>query len=143
MTLTGLLVSAAAALTFAQGGQSADGEPPRFRASVQLVQLDVAVTGKDGQPVTTLTREDFEVTQDGKRQVVRFVDYIRVAPEPTASTRTATAPASASTSASASASDSVSASASAAPAEIGGRRIAIVVDDRFMTFESVVRTREA
>jgi hypothetical protein len=88
--LAGFVVSTAAPVAFAQDAESG---PPRFRASVQLVQLDVVVTGKNGRPVTTLTLEDFEVKQDGKPQVVRFVEYVRVAREPGTSEPTTRPPA--------------------------------------------------
>lgn len=35
-------------------------------ASIDLVELDVVVTGRDGLPLTDLTRADFEVKEDGK-----------------------------------------------------------------------------
>lgn len=39
--------------------------------SVDLVEIDVVVTDHEGQPVTGLKREDFEVKEDGKRVDVR------------------------------------------------------------------------
>jgi VWFA-related protein len=43
---------------------------PTFRSGVELVQVDVYVTDEDGTPVTGLTADDFEVFEDGKRQVI-------------------------------------------------------------------------
>ena len=45
--------------------------PPRLPAvAAELVQLDVVVTGRDGQCVDGLTAADFEIIEDGKRQPV-------------------------------------------------------------------------
>jgi len=50
---------------------------PIFRAGVSLVQLDAVVTDKHGRHVTTLGPADFEVWQDGHRQPVTAVAYMR------------------------------------------------------------------
>jgi VWFA-related protein len=39
--------------------------------NARLVVLDVVVTGKDGKPVSGLTRDDFQVFEDGKQQSIR------------------------------------------------------------------------
>ena len=39
---------------------------PTFKSGVNLVEVDVVVTDKAGQPVRGLRQEDFEVTEDGK-----------------------------------------------------------------------------
>jgi VWFA-related protein len=45
-----------------------------FRASVDLIAIDVQVNGRDGQPIDTLTPADFEVSLDGRaRKVVSAV----------------------------------------------------------------------
>lgn len=49
---------------------------PRFRAGANLVRLDAYVT-KDGQPVTDLTPEDFEVFEDDTIQKVENFELIR------------------------------------------------------------------
>lgn len=41
-----------------------------FRSSVDLVNFGVVVTGKNGMPVLGLTREDFEIVEDGAPQVL-------------------------------------------------------------------------
>jgi VWFA-related protein len=43
---------------------------PLFRASVDVVELDVTVLDKDRQPVRGLTEKDFTVLEDGKPQAV-------------------------------------------------------------------------
>jgi VWFA-related protein len=41
-----------------------------FRAGVNFVRVDVIVTDRKGDPVTSLTKDDFEVFEDGRPQVV-------------------------------------------------------------------------
>jgi Ca-activated chloride channel family protein len=43
-----------------------------FRAGIDLVHFGVSVVGKDGQPIEGLTRDDFEVIENGATQSVRF-----------------------------------------------------------------------
>jgi VWFA-related protein len=52
----------AAASTFAQ--------QPTFRSGVDLVQVDVVVVDKDGQPVRGLTQADFTIRDRGKPQTI-------------------------------------------------------------------------
>ena len=54
----------------------AEQPPPQtaFKSGVNLVEVDVVVTGKSGNPVRGLRQEDFEVFEDGKSvDVVSFV----------------------------------------------------------------------
>ncbi|HEY3043501.1 MAG TPA: VWA domain-containing protein [Vicinamibacterales bacterium] len=56
--------------------------PTTFRTGVDLVNLGVTVTDKKGNLVTGLTAEDFEVTEDGRKQAVTyFAAGDRVGPE--------------------------------------------------------------
>jgi len=51
--------------------------PPTFRSGTQVVEIDVRVFDKDGRFVTGLTRDDFEVIEDGSPQPLQtffFVD---------------------------------------------------------------------
>ena len=43
-----------------------------FKAAVDLVHFGVAVVDKQGQPVTGLTQEDFQVVENGKPQSLQF-----------------------------------------------------------------------
>lgn len=45
-------------------------ERPRFAAGTQMVEVYATVTDSSGELLTTLTREDFEVREDGVRQAV-------------------------------------------------------------------------
>jgi Ca-activated chloride channel family protein len=45
---------------------------PTFRTQVDLVNFAVVVTDKQGAPITGLTREDFEIKEEGKPQTIKF-----------------------------------------------------------------------
>ena len=51
---------------------------PTFRGGVELVQVDVLVTDEDGKPVTGLTADDFEVFEDGRRQVITTFSPVNI-----------------------------------------------------------------
>ncbi len=74
MRLVGLLLFSAA--LFAQ-------DPPVLRVTTRLVEVNVVVTDKKGQPIEGLTKEDFSVMENGKRQrITHFaVESIRVLPK--------------------------------------------------------------
>src|SRR5207237_907405 len=56
--------------------------PTTFRTGIDLVNLGVTVTDKKGNLVVGLTPDDFEVTEDGKKQTVTyFAAGDRVGPE--------------------------------------------------------------
>jgi VWFA-related protein len=46
--------------------------PPVFRSAARLVQINVVVHGRDGQPVADLKKEDFTVLERGKPQRIAF-----------------------------------------------------------------------
>jgi VWFA-related protein len=62
------LVSAIGLLLAAPAAPGA--QQPTFRAGATLVRVDVTVVTRDGEPVTDLTAEDFEVEEDGVLQKV-------------------------------------------------------------------------
>jgi len=49
-------------------------EMPVYRANAQDVVVDVVVTKGNGDPVRGLTKQDFTVTEDGKRQAIDFLE---------------------------------------------------------------------
>lgn len=55
------------------GGQQ---QPPVFRAGVSFVRVDVIVSDKQGNPVTDLKAEDFEVVEDGQVQSIELFKLI-------------------------------------------------------------------
>jgi VWFA-related protein len=63
-----LLVAAIAALLVAQNPPVRD--PHAFESGVELTSITATVVDKDGQPVTGLTRDAFEVYEDNQRQTI-------------------------------------------------------------------------
>ena len=51
---------------------------PTFRAGTDLVRVDVTVTQRGDEPVTDLTADEFEVTEDGVPQTVETLKFIQV-----------------------------------------------------------------
>src|SRR5579871_5648215 len=71
----------------AQSPQQAPAPPPpqvspndkgTIRSTVDLVQVDVQVTGRDGKAVKGLKPEQFTISEDGKEQKISSVDYFDV-----------------------------------------------------------------
>ena len=59
---------------FSIAATAAQEQPPVFRAGGDAVRVFVTVTDRDGRLVTTLTREDFEVRDEGKPQPITLFD---------------------------------------------------------------------
>jgi VWFA-related protein len=60
-------------------------QPPAFRSGVELVTVDVQVVDRQGNPVTGLKPEQFDVTIDGKRRKVvsaQLIDAASGTPHP-------------------------------------------------------------
>jgi VWFA-related protein len=51
---------------------------PTFRADINFVRVDVIVSDKQGNPVSDLRQEDFEVTEDGKPQTIQTFKLVNV-----------------------------------------------------------------
>lgn len=49
-----------------------------IRITSNLVQTDVVVTDKNDRPISDLSREEFELYDNGKRQEVRFLEFVSV-----------------------------------------------------------------
>jgi VWFA-related protein len=71
--------------TLAAGDGQTTSQPPRFRGGTNLVRLDVYASA-NGQAVTDLTRDDFEVYEDNAPQVI---DQFEVVPRRTVTPGTA------------------------------------------------------
>ena len=54
----------------------AAGQKPVFPAETELVTVDVVVSGKAGEPVLELTREDFSVSEDGVPQEIASFEAV-------------------------------------------------------------------
>jgi VWFA-related protein len=59
-------------------GQAPSGpqDPPTFRSGVDLIEVDVVVTDHQGNPVRDLTKDDFEIVEDGRSQTVRTFSLV-------------------------------------------------------------------
>jgi VWFA-related protein len=51
-------------------------QPLTFRSSVKLIDIDVLVTDRDGHFIRDLTRDDFEILEDGKKQEVAAFSFV-------------------------------------------------------------------
>ena len=76
--LVAALVGAAGMALLAQTppAGSATGQRPDFRAGASAVRVDVRVTDRQGQPVTSLRESDFEVLEDNARQSIESFKLI-------------------------------------------------------------------
>jgi VWFA-related protein len=50
--------------------------PPIFRAGAHYVRVDAYPTSRDGRIVEGLTKDDFEILEDGKRQTIESSEFI-------------------------------------------------------------------
>ena len=60
------------------GAQQAPATGGVIRIDVNLVQVDAVVTDKKGKAVTNLTRDDFEILQDGQPQKLTAFEFVAV-----------------------------------------------------------------
>jgi len=74
---TFLLVPAAATQTPQKPGQEISPDDI-IRISTRLVQTDVVVTDKNDQIIPDLKLDDFELYENGKKQAVKFMEYVGV-----------------------------------------------------------------
>jgi VWFA-related protein len=61
------------------GAQQGDAQPPRFRASVEVTSVDVAVVDSQGKPLAGLTPSDFSVRVDSKVRRVVTAEWVPLA----------------------------------------------------------------
>jgi VWFA-related protein len=73
----------AAAVVSAVAGQ----DTPRFRAETTYVEVDVFVTDRRGEFVRGLTKDDFELLEDGRPQVISDLQFVDIPVAPTESVR--------------------------------------------------------
>lgn len=110
----------------------------RIRVTTNLVQVDVVVTDSEGRQVTDLRPEDFEISEDGKRQAITNFSYI--ANVPSNATVRAVTPGEVGPSTGA-------ATSSVPPAVLRPdkvrRVVTLVVDDLGISFESMNYVRKA
>jgi VWFA-related protein len=51
---------------------------PTFRSGVELVEIDAVVTDPQGNPVTTLTADDFEILENGRPQAIALFTLVNI-----------------------------------------------------------------
>ena len=71
-----------ATLTVFARAQQQQPQPPVFKASIDLVHLDVSVLDKDRRPVRGLKESDFTITEDGKPQGIAAFSAVDVPANP-------------------------------------------------------------
>ncbi len=78
----GIAVVVGVALTCVSGQLHAgqNSQTPTFRASVDLVAVNIQVVDRDGHPVSALDRDKFDVTIGGKHRRVVSADFLETAP---------------------------------------------------------------
>jgi len=129
LTIIPLVLLAAGAVAAEPGADATRELPgPVIRISVEVIQLDVVVTDKQGRHLTDLGPEDFEIREDGRVQPVSHATYVR-AGQPWADP---TAPP-----------DAQGPGGDAAVAPAPPRTLVLVYDDLGMSLESAVRARKA
>ena len=82
------IAAAAACLLVAtpEPGTATSAQVPQFRSGIDLVQLDVSVLDRSGQPVRGLTAEGFTVFEDGVPQRIQaFSEIVVPVPAPQSS----------------------------------------------------------
>ena len=60
---------------------TADAQTPTFKAEIEYVEVDVVVTDGKGKSVRDLTRDDFQVFEDGRRQNISNFTFVNIPTE--------------------------------------------------------------
>jgi Ca-activated chloride channel family protein len=72
-------VALCAVVVALNAGHSLQGQQaPTFRAGTQLIEIDVRVTDRDGRFIGGLSRDDFEVLEDGKPQRITQFSFVNL-----------------------------------------------------------------
>jgi VWFA-related protein len=113
---------------------------PNLRVAVTTVQVDAVVTDRDGNLVTDLRPEDFQILQDGRPQAISTFGFVSAAGDdgPTGSATRPTAAPPAAPSA-----PGVAARAPESARPPSGRTLVLVIDDLSLSVESTRRTKDA
>ena len=64
------------------GGQDQQ-RPPTFKSGTNIIRVDATVTDRSGNPLITLTADDFEIREDGKLQPISSFKFISADGQPT------------------------------------------------------------
>lgn len=68
--------AAVVATVSAQQPAAPSAQPPVFRGGTSQVRVDVTVLDRKGQPITDLTKDDFEIREDGVEQSIDTIKLI-------------------------------------------------------------------
>ncbi len=82
--LTAATIALATGVLLAQQPQQ---PPPVFRSAIEAVQIDVFVTDTQGNPVSGLTIDDFELVENGEPQPITTFEAVDIPIERTESGR--------------------------------------------------------
>ena len=77
LAVLALGIAAVTVLAAQEQRQEEQPAPPRFKTQANFVRVDVYPTA-DGRPVYDLGKEDFEILEDGARQLVETFEYVQV-----------------------------------------------------------------
>jgi VWFA-related protein len=115
-----------------QQGQQRQQDQP-IRVKTELINLRAVVTNKQGQPVTDLKQEDFELIENGKPQEVSFFSVVKI-PGRGEARQAEKSPANAATDIPAGA---------ARPADAIGRTVLLYVDTLHLAASSLLSVKQA
>src|SRR5258707_5843436 len=73
-----LFVVISAVVVAAHSQQPSTQPTPTFKAQVEYVEVDALVTDQQGQFVRSLTKDDFQVFEDGKRQTISTFSLVDI-----------------------------------------------------------------
>ncbi|HXG91281.1 MAG TPA: VWA domain-containing protein [Blastocatellia bacterium] len=76
VSIIGLLILILSTSALSQNKPQLPGQDQPIRISTELVQLDVVVTDKNGHVVRGLTKDDFEIYERGKKQLISFFEFV-------------------------------------------------------------------
>ena len=76
------LLAALAGIAAQAPQQPQPAQPPTFRAEANLVRVDVTVVDRHGEPITTLTADDFAVEEDGAPQTIQSFKFVSADGQP-------------------------------------------------------------
>jgi VWFA-related protein len=71
-----VILAAAVAVTLAHAQQDPEQQRPTFRTGANLVRVDATVIDRRGNPVTSLTADDFAVFEDGIPQRIQSFKFV-------------------------------------------------------------------
>lgn len=107
----------------------ATAQAPTFKAAIEYIEVDVVVTDGQGKPVRDLTRDDFQVFEDGKRQDISNFAVVNIPIQPPGSQQSPTSV--------------VVADTTNNERPFSGRLYVVVLDDLYVTFMRSLHVRNA